>query len=181
MANRDEPEKPTEPPRPSRPTPARPTPKGPRAERPGAARPTPAREGAPSPPQAQGHGGGPPPPARPPGDVGGSPPPPPEADIEHTTLEVGGKSWIVRVLGRAGSGASVGITATAPLLLLGFFRSEGDEVPRREALVVGKALSELAQGQLERAFETATAPRARTGPPAEGHQDGGRGPRRRGG
>ena len=97
--------------------------------------------------------GGKPTPVR---EITSTPPSPSvDPDLEEVELEVGGKAWIVRVVGRSG-GVS---TSPAPLLMLGFRESlEPGDGPDREALVVGRLLSELSPAQLESAFEQSRAP-----------------------
>lgn len=145
------------------------------------ARPTPAREGAPAPKRRSARGGegqgGPPPPARArPPEPSGPPPSVPEEDVEQASVEVGGRMWIVRVLGRAGGGASSGVQAPVPLLLLGFLRSEEDERAEREALVVGRTLAALTPEQLEAAFAKSTPAREKSvrEPPSDESGRGGR-------
>ncbi len=144
------------------------------------ARPTPAREGAPAPkrPSAGGDGGkgAPPSPARPQGgEPAGPPPPVPEEDVEQASVDIDGRTWIVRVLGRAGGGASVGVQATVPLLMLGFQRLDAEGGAERESLVVGRALSALTPEQLEAAFEKSTPARSDSGqePPDDRGRRGG--------
>ena len=67
-------------------------------------------------------------------------PPPPDVHVA-----VDGVRWAVRTLGRSG-------TASAPLLLLGFFHPDDPPEPRREALVVARRLEELTELQLEAAW-----------------------------
>lgn len=78
--------------------------------------------------------------------------PPPEA--EEATLEAGGDSWRVRVVGRSRTGAATG---ASPLLLLFFYRGGGEE-PERESLVVGQTLAELGREELLAAFERGRRP-----------------------
>jgi len=89
-------------------------------------------------------------------------PAPTEATPEQTTLSVDGTEWIVRVRGRGRAGADGG---PAPLLVLGFFRAAGQEVPEREALVVARGLSQLTPRQVEGAF------RASRPPPEQGKKE----------
>jgi hypothetical protein len=91
------------------------------------------------------------------------------------TLDIDGTPWVVRVLGRAGQGASVEMATAAPLLVLGFYRSEESEAAEREALVVGRTLVGLSQAQLESAFAKG---RARgPSPPADNAPERARGGR----
>lgn len=75
--------------------------------------------------------------------------PPSAIAVEMITLESGGSSWSVRILGRSGGrGASV-----VPLLLLGFWEGlepKGD--PRREKIVVGRSLAAMSEGDLRDAL-----------------------------
>ena len=89
-------------------------------------------------------------------------PAPTEETPEQTVLSVDGTEWIVRVRGRGRAGADGG---PAPLLVLGFFRSAGQEVPEREALVVARGLSHLTPRQVEGAF------RASRPPPEQGKKE----------
>jgi hypothetical protein len=82
-------------------------------------------------------------------------PAPTGATPEQTILAVDGTEWIVRVRGRGRAGADGG---PAPLLVLGFFRETGQDVPDREALVVGRGLAELTPRQVEGAFRASRPP-----------------------
>ena len=87
-----------------------------------------------------------------------APPSPTEADAEEVEVEVGGDSWTVRVLGRAGGS----MPSRVPMLLLGFWQegAHGGE-PALEALVVGRTLEALSGADLECAFRSARPPRPR--------------------
>ncbi len=108
-------------------------------------KPVPAR---PAGPQAPGK----PPPAR--AMSGERAPPTPEADASEATLEVEGRTWTVRVLGRSGRASG----ASAPLLQLGFWAAESEEDPVLEVLVVGTSLAGLSESQLEVALTRAAPP-----------------------
>lgn len=82
------------------------------------------------------------------GTEGEAPPSP------STTVEIEGVTWTVRVEGRGRTPAP----ASAPLILLGFFRSPDDERATREVLVSRQALDRLSEIQLEEAFARAAAP-----------------------
>lgn len=75
----------------------------------------------------------------------------------QAVFEVEGKSWTVRVLGRAGRASG----AAAPLLLLGFWEEGAADhgAPSREALVAGRGLEDLTSGGLEEALVAARPPR----------------------
>lgn len=78
-----------------------------------------------------------------------------EPDIDEVSVDVDGVSWTVRVCGRSG-GAS---PAKAPLLLLGFWRSESTtSSPHREALVVGRLLADYTADELEAALAASREP-----------------------
>ena len=82
-----------------------------------------------------------------------------EPDLTEAVIEVEGRSWTVRVLGRSGRG---GIGGAPPLLLVGFWEQGSvDSGHAREALVVGRTLAELSASRLEGAFARAAPPRAR--------------------
>ena len=71
-------------------------------------------------------------------------------DLDEALLEVADGAWVVRVLGRGGSGDG----RSAPLLLLGFWRADtptGD--PEREAFVVGRTLAAQSPESLEKALQ----------------------------
>ena len=77
-----------------------------------------------------------------------------EPDVLETPLEIDGRGWVVRVLGRSG-GSGPGRT---PLLLLGFWEVDVDAAdgdPARERLVVGRTLSGLSTTILEHALSRA--------------------------
>ena len=79
--------------------------------------------------------------------------PPLESDLEEVILEVDGKEWTVRVIGRSQ-------TQTAALLMLGFWISAEDaSAPDRETLIAGRILSELNLDQLQSAYEQSSPPR----------------------
>ena len=76
-----------------------------------------------------------------------------EPDLEKVILEVDGKEWTVRVIGRSQ-------TQTAALLMLGFWISTEDAgAPDRETLIAGRELSELNLDQLQSAYEQSRPPR----------------------
>ncbi|MBT99924.1 MAG: hypothetical protein CME14_01180 [Gemmatimonadetes bacterium] len=76
-----------------------------------------------------------------------------ESDSEEVILEIDGKEWIVRVIGRSQ-------TQTAALLMLGFWISAEDAgAPDRETLIAGRILSELNLDQLQSAYEQSSPPR----------------------
>ena len=76
-----------------------------------------------------------------------------EPDLEEERLEVDGREWIVRVIGRSQ-------TQTAALLMLGFWISPaGGGAPDRETLIAGRILSELNLDQLQSAYEQSRPPR----------------------
>ena len=111
------------------------------------------------------------PPALPPAEEQGAPPSPPtpvrsamaappspeaaRQAREEAVLEADGTRWAVRVLGRSSSGSA---SAAAPLLLLGFFHPEDPDLPRKEALVVARALTQLTELQLEAAWRAGQTP-----------------------
>jgi hypothetical protein len=79
-------------------------------------------------------------------------PSPSAATVETITLESGGSSWSVRVLGRSGGGDA----SAVPLLLLGFWEGlepQGD--PQRERVVVGRSLTTMSDGDLRDALTAA--------------------------
>lgn len=132
-------------PRPARPRPARPeSSKGKGAERggrgtsggEGVSRPTPVRDLPGSETGA--------------GSEGEAPPRP------SATLQIEGNTWTVRVRGWSRTGAP----SSAPLILLGFFRSPDDEEPARELLVAAGSLEGLSELQLVEAFDRAGPPPA---------------------
>lgn len=89
-------------------------------------------------------------------ELNGDPSPPPaEIDVAEVGLDVDDRSWTVRVLGRSGGGSG----STPPLLLLGFWTVGDGERPSREALVVGRSLTNLAQETLRTALSGASEPR----------------------
>lgn len=102
-------------------------------------------------------------PARPPGskpmsvrELTGAPPsasPPPGQAV----VEVEGKAWTVRALGRSGRASG----ASPPLLLLGFWGegASAHEPPSLETLVVARALEDLSTEALEAALGSAAPPR----------------------
>ena len=77
-----------------------------------------------------------------------------EPDLEEVILEVDGKEWTVRVIGRSQ-------TQTAALLMLGFWISTEEDAgaPDRETLIAGRELSELNLDQLQSAYEQSRPPR----------------------
>ena len=76
-------------------------------------------------------------------------------DVSEATVDVDGVPWTVRVQGRSG-GAS---TASAPLLLLGFWQAQSAPAPPdREALVVGRLLADMSEGELQAAFAQSRVP-----------------------
>ena len=78
-----------------------------------------------------------------------------EADLAQATVRTEEGPHSVRVVGRSGRSTR----SAVPLLLLGFWPEEStDEEPPREALVVGKLLSDLTEFQLEAAFRRSRAP-----------------------
>jgi hypothetical protein len=113
-------------------------------------KPTPARPSAPTPARE----GTPPTPPTPVraflGDAGGDTPAV-EPLASEASLEVDGVPWTVTVAGKSRSGAAEG---PAPILLLRFEVPAGAEAEPREAWAVGRALGELTERQLERAFRT---------------------------
>lgn len=113
-------------------------------------------EGPPALPPAEESGAQPSPPT-PVRAVMAASPPPGAARQEggEATVEADGVRWAVRVLGRSWAGSA---SAAAHLLLVGFFHPEDAAVPRREALVVARSLTQLTELQLEAAWRTAQAP-----------------------
>jgi len=79
------------------------------------------------------------------------------ADVE---LEADGERWTVRVIGRSVSGPA---SAPMPFLLLGFFHTDEPSAPRREALLVGRDLTDLTELELLAAWHSGRSPR----PPGE--------------
>ena len=76
-----------------------------------------------------------------------------EPDSEEVILEIDGKEWTIRVIGRSQ-------TQTAALLMLGFWISAEDAgAPDRETLIAGRILSELNLDQLQSAYEQSSPPR----------------------
>ncbi len=85
----------------------------------------------------------------------GSDPGTEDSDVIEVQLEMEDESWVVRVLGMAGSGSS----GAVPLLLLGFWTvTDSSTSPDREALVVGKTLASLSTESLTTAFKNAKTP-----------------------
>ena len=85
----------------------------------------------------------------------GSDPGTEDSDVTEVQLEMEDESWVVRVLGMAGSGSS----GAVPLLLLGFWTvTDSSTSPDREALVVGKTLGSLSTESLMTAFKNAKTP-----------------------
>ena len=85
----------------------------------------------------------------------GSDPGTEDSDVTEVQLEMEDESWVVRVLGMAGSGSS----GAVPLLLLGFWTvTDSSTSPDREALVVGKTLASLSTESLTTAFKNAKTP-----------------------
>jgi hypothetical protein len=79
-------------------------------------------------------------------------------------MEVDGRPWTVRVLGRSEGGRHVG---PAPLMLLGFWQggvAEAHGDPDRELLTVGRGLAELSPVELREALDRARARVAPGGP-----------------
>lgn len=142
-----DPDKPSVPPRPAPPTPAREGAAAPQRRR----RPEPPPKAGPLPARSTSEG-----------KPGAPEPPAPASDIEETSVEVDGMDWIVRLLGRAGGGASLGVTSAVPLLLVSFRPSREKDAAEREALVVGRTLADLTPEQLEQALRRA-APRGAAG------------------
>lgn len=70
-------------------------------------------------------------------------------------LEVDGRTWTVGEVGRSLGGPSA---APVPLLLVGFFQDPEGEEHQREALVVGRALRDLSEDQLEAALRASREP-----------------------
>lgn len=73
----------------------------------------------------------------------------------RATLEVDGRTWTVGEVGRSLGGPSA---APVPLLLVGFFQDPDGEDHQREALVVGRALRDLSEDQLEAALRASREP-----------------------
>lgn len=80
--------------------------------------------------------------------------PEPEGDA---TVEVDGRVWTVRVVGRSLGGPSA---APVSLLLLGFFQDPDAQAPQRETLVAGRTLGALSSEQLEAALGASREPPA---------------------
>ena len=106
-----------------------------------------------------------------------APPPPVAPDVEDVEILVGDARWTVRVMGRSGGA----LPSDTPLLLLGFWASEESSGGHtREALVVGRALSEMTPASLERAFHASNPPPPPVDPVQEPKGRGRRGRGRRG-
>ena len=85
----------------------------------------------------------------------GSDPGTEDSDVTEVQLEMEDESWVVRVLGMAGSGSS----GAVPLLLLGFWTvTDSSTSPDREARVVCKTLASLSTESLTTAFKNAKTP-----------------------
>lgn len=78
-----------------------------------------------------------------------------DPEEEEIQLALDGSEWVVRVNGRTRAGVAVG---GAPILMLGFFDDPAATVPRLEALVVGRSLSDMSEGQIDAAFRLARPP-----------------------
>ena len=77
------------------------------------------------------------------------------SDLREATVDVDGITWTVRVQGRSGGTSTV----SAPLLLLGFWKAESaTSPPDREALVVGRALTDMSEGEFESALAQSRVP-----------------------
>jgi hypothetical protein len=72
-----------------------------------------------------------------------------EPDLDFLAVELEGRPWVVRAMGRGRAGPS---SAPASVLLLGFFDEGSAEKASREALVVGTDLSSLRPSEIEEAF-----------------------------
>lgn len=81
-------------------------------------------------------------------------------DGGEAQLEVDGEHWTVRVLGRSVAGP---VSAPLPFLLLGFFAADEPSTLRREALLVGRSLSDLTELEILAAWHSGRPPR----PPGE--------------
>lgn len=82
-------------------------------------------------------------------------PEPPAPDVEEAHVEVDGRTWTVRVLGRSGRVSR----GEAPLLLLGFWDDEpGEAPPPLEVTVVGRTLGALTPACLGDALAKASPP-----------------------
>lgn len=77
-------------------------------------------------------------------------------DGGEAQLEVDGERWTVRVLGCSVAGPA---SAPLPFLLLGFFSADEPSAPRREALLVGRSLSDLTELELLAAWHSGRPPR----------------------
>lgn len=79
----------------------------------------------------------------------------PSEDVEHLRLDAQEESWTVRVLGRSGRAAR----SSPALLLLGFWKGDGEGDPVLEALAPGETLSDLSPEALRTALAAASEPR----------------------
>jgi hypothetical protein len=99
-------------------------------------------------------------------------------DVAEASVVVDDVEWVVRVMGRS-RGSPAG---AAPLLLLGFSNPDATETAStREALVVGRLLSELTTDRLRAAFLESRPPLPDDRPRrffSDGRGRGGRNPRR---
>jgi hypothetical protein len=77
-----------------------------------------------------------------------------ESGVPEACIEVAGRRWTVRVLGRSGRTS----TGAAPLLLLGFWDGQDEDAEPLEALVVARTLEGLSEEELESALLTASKP-----------------------
>jgi len=83
---------------------------------------------------------------------------PPETPDETEHTEADGQDWVIRVLGS--SGGSRG--SSAPLLLLGFWKSGEEDGPHAlETLTVGHTMAGLSRSTLEHALSVAGPPTVR--------------------
>lgn len=78
-----------------------------------------------------------------------------EPDVEEAHLDVDGRTWTVRVVGRSGRAAH----GEAPLLLLGFWDGEpSEDPPQLEFTVVGRTLDGVGAGRLRDSLAKASPP-----------------------
>ena len=80
-------------------------------------------------------------------------------DLDFLTVELEGRSWVVKVVGRGRVGPAA---APASVLLLGFFGEGTAEKASREALVAATDLAGLEPSQIEEAFQGSRPVRAST-------------------
>ena len=97
---------------------------------------------------------------------------PPEIPDETEHIEADGQDWVIRVLGSSGGSRR----SSAPLLLLGFWKSGEEDGPNAlETLTVGRTMSGLSRPTLEHALSVAWPPTVRPDRPRDSE------PRKRGG